>query len=37
MNEGVVMAFDVLVRDMFESLSAEKQAEVVDFIVFLRT
>ena len=31
------MAFDVLVRDMFETLSMEQQAEVVDFIVFLST
>ena len=31
------MAFDVLARDMFETLSTEQQAEVVDFIVFLST
>ena len=31
------MAFDVLARDMFETLSTEQQAEVVDFILFLST
>lgn len=29
------MSFDVLARDMFETLSAEQKAEVVDFIFFL--
>jgi hypothetical protein len=31
------MSFDVLARDMFETLSTEQKAEVVDFIVFLST
>lgn len=31
------MSFDVLARDMFETLSAEQKAEVVDFIFFLST
>jgi hypothetical protein len=31
------MAFDVMARDMFETLSTEQQAEVVDFILFLST
>ena len=36
-NGGVVMSFDVLARDMFETLSTEQKAEVVDFIFFLST
>ena len=31
------MPFDVLARDIFDTLTAEEQAEVVDFIVFLST
>ena len=31
------MSFDVLARDMFETLSTEQKAEVVDFIFFLST
>ena len=34
---GIEMAFDVLARDAFETLSTEQQAEVVDFILFLST
>ena len=36
-NGGAVMSFDVLARDMFETLSTEQKAEVVDFIFFLST
>lgn len=29
------LGFDVLARDVFETLSADDQAEVLDFIIFL--